>query len=90
MPREVTKHTLKIHSCSKQVKQHLRRFDEEKHRAISEEIAKLSATGFIKEVYHPKWLVESFEPTKGINEILIDPSCSEDKVVSISTTLSSK
>ena len=46
--------------------------------------------GTAEEAPDSKWLVESFEPTKGINEILIDPSCSEDKVVSISTTLSSK
>ena len=54
--REVTKHTLKIHLGSKPVRQRLRRFDEEKRRAIGEEIAKLSAVGFIKEVYHPEWL----------------------------------
>ena len=54
--REVTKHTLKIRLVSKPVKQHLRRFDEEKRKAIGEEIAKLSAVGFIKEVYHPEWL----------------------------------
>ena len=45
--REVAEHTLKIHLGSKSVKQRLRRFDEEKCRAIGEEIAKLSATGFI-------------------------------------------
>ena len=56
IPREVTKHTLKIHPGSKLVKQCLCRFDEEKHRAIGEEIAKLSSAGFIKEVYHPEWL----------------------------------
>ena len=56
IPREVTEHTLKIHPGSRPMKQHLRCFDEEKHRAISEEIAKLSAAEFIKEVYHPKWL----------------------------------
>jgi hypothetical protein len=38
------------------VKQHLRRFDEEKRRAIGEEIHKLMAAGFIKEVFHPEWL----------------------------------
>ena len=54
--REVTKHTLKIHLGSKPVKQRLRRFDEEMRRAIGEEIAKLSAAEFIKEVHHPKWL----------------------------------
>ena len=54
--REVTEHALKIKPGSKPVKQRLRCFDEEKCRAIGEEIAKLFATGFIKEVYHPKWL----------------------------------
>jgi hypothetical protein len=32
------------------------RFDEEKRRAIGEEIAKLLAARFIKEVYHPEGL----------------------------------
>ena len=53
--REVTEHALKIRPGSKPVKQRLRRFDEEKHRAIGE-IAKLLVAGFIKEVYHPVWL----------------------------------
>ena len=57
IPWEVAEHTLQILPGSKPVKQRLRRFDEEKHRAIGEEIAKLLATGFIKEVYHPEWLV---------------------------------
>lgn len=54
--REVTEHTLKIRPGSKPVKQHLRHFNKEKYRAIDEEIAKLLATRFIKEVYHPEWL----------------------------------
>ena len=54
--REVAKHALKIHPGSKPVKQRLHRFNEEKRRAIGEEITKLLAAGFIKEVYHPKWL----------------------------------
>ena len=54
--REVTEHALKIRPGSKPVKQRLHRFDEEKRRAIGEEIAKLLAAGFIKEVYHPEWL----------------------------------
>ena len=55
--REVAEHALKIRSGSTPVKQRLCRFDEEKRRAISEEIAKLLAAVFIKEVYHPEWLV---------------------------------
>jgi hypothetical protein len=54
--REVTEHTLWIKPGSKTVKQRLRCFDEEKHRAIGKEITKLLAVGFIREVYHPKWL----------------------------------
>ena len=54
--REVAEHTLKIHLGSKLVKQRLRCFDEEKRRVIGEEIAKLLAARFIKEVYHPEWL----------------------------------
>ena len=54
--REVTEHALKIRPGSKPVKQRLRRFDEEKHRAIGKDIAKLLVAGFIKEVYHLEWL----------------------------------
>ena len=56
IPREVTEHALKIRLGSTLVKQRLRRLDEEKRRAIGEEIAKLLAAGFIKEVHHPEWL----------------------------------
>ena len=45
IPREVAEH-----------EQRLRRFDDERRRAIGEEIAKLLAAGFIKEVYHSDWL----------------------------------
>jgi hypothetical protein len=54
--REVTEHSLDIQADSKPVRQRLRRFDEEKRRTIREEIHKLLATGFIKEVFHPEWL----------------------------------
>ena len=56
IPREVAEHTLKIHPGSKPVKQRLCRFDEEKRRAIGEEITKLLAAEFIREVHHPEWL----------------------------------
>ena len=56
IPREVAEHTLKICLGSKLVRQRLHRFDEKKRRAIGEEIAKLSAAGFIREVHHPEWL----------------------------------
>jgi hypothetical protein len=56
IPREVAKHALEIQAGSKPVKQRLRRFDEEKHRIIGEEIHKLLEAGFIKEVHHLEWL----------------------------------
>ena len=54
--REVIEHALKIRPGSTLVKQRLHRFTEEKRRAIGDEIAKLLAVEFIKEVYHPEWL----------------------------------
>jgi hypothetical protein len=45
-----------IWAGSKPVKQHLRRFDEEKRKVIGEKIYKLLEAGFIKEVHHPEWL----------------------------------
>ena len=50
IPREVAEHAMKIRPGSKLVKQCLCRFDEEKRRAISEEIVKLLVARFIKEV----------------------------------------
>ena len=56
IPREVAEHSLNIKAGSKPVKQGPRRFDEERCKAIGEEVQKLLTAGFIKEVYHPEWL----------------------------------
>ena len=56
IPREVAEHTLDVRPKSKLVKQRLRCFDEPKRRAIGEEVQKLLAARFIKEVFHPEWL----------------------------------
>ena len=56
IPREVTEHVLCIVLGSKPTKQCLCCFDDERRRAIVEEITKLLAAGFIKEVYHSDWL----------------------------------
>ena len=56
IPREVAEHALRVVLGSKLAKQCLRRFDDERHRAIGKEITKLLADGFIKEVYHSNWL----------------------------------
>jgi hypothetical protein len=51
IPRDVAEHSLYIRAGARPVKQHLRHFDEEKRRAIGEEVHKLMA-----EVFHPEWL----------------------------------
>ena len=56
VPRELAEHTLNIDPKFKLVKQFLRRFNEERHKAIGEEVARLLAAGFIVEVFHPEWL----------------------------------
>jgi hypothetical protein len=56
--REVAEHELRIMLGSKPMHQRLRHFDYGRCRAISEEIAKLLAASFIKEVYHSDWLLE--------------------------------
>ena len=56
IPREVAEHALRLISGSKPAKQCLCRFDDERRRAIGEEIAKLLAAGFIREVFHSDWL----------------------------------
>jgi hypothetical protein len=57
-------------------------------------IASEELTAIRKEVTEeapdPKRLTESFEPTEGSKEVLIDPGSPEGKVVRIGTTLSSK
>jgi hypothetical protein len=54
--REVVEHKLNIKPGSKPVKQRLRRFNDEKCKAIGEEIMKLLSAGFIRKVVHSEWL----------------------------------
>ena len=56
VPRELAEHSLNINPGAKPVKQALRRFGDEKRRAIGKEIAKLLKARFIKEVIHTKWV----------------------------------
>ena len=56
IPWEVAEHALRLILGSKPAKQHLRRFNDERHRAIGEEITKLLTVEFIREVFHSNWL----------------------------------
>ena len=52
IPWDIIEHALRLILGSKLAKQRLRRFDDERSRAIGEEVAKLLATGFIREVFY--------------------------------------
>jgi len=54
--REVIEHSLNVKEGAKPIKQRLRRFAPDRKEAIKEEITKLLAAGFIREVLHPDWL----------------------------------
>jgi hypothetical protein len=56
VPREVAEHKLNIKPGSKLVKQRIHRFNDEKCKAIGEEVMKLFSAGFIREVFQPEWL----------------------------------
>ena len=56
VPRELAEHSLHVRPDAKPVKQSLRRFAEGRRQLIGEEIARLLAAGFIKEVQHTEWL----------------------------------
>jgi hypothetical protein len=55
-PKELIEHSLNVNAQAVPKKQRLRRFAHDKREAIKQEIAKLLAAGFIKEVIHPEWV----------------------------------
>ena len=56
VPREFSEHHLSVDAKMKPAQQLIRRFNEERRKAIGEEVARLLAAGFIVEVFHPEWL----------------------------------
>ena len=56
VPRELAEHRLRVDSKVKPVKEHLRRSAVQKRKAIGEEVARLLAVEFIREIYHSEWL----------------------------------
>jgi hypothetical protein len=56
VPKELIEHCLKFNPKAAPKKQQLCWFSSDKREAIKKELAKLLTAGFIKEVYHPKWL----------------------------------
>jgi hypothetical protein len=56
VPRNLIEHSLNVDPKATPQRQHLRRFADNRRDAIQKELAKLLATGFIREVFHPEWL----------------------------------
>jgi hypothetical protein len=54
--QEVIEHTLNIKPDSSPVKHGLRCLNQEKRWAMGEELSRLLAAGFVKEVQHPDWI----------------------------------
>ena len=57
IPKELIEHSLNVNPTATPKKQRLWKFLAEKREAIKKELGKLLAAGFVKEVYHPEWLV---------------------------------
>jgi hypothetical protein len=56
LSQEVIEHTLNVKPGFKLVKQGSHRINEEKRKAIGEELAKLLTVGFVKGVRHLDWI----------------------------------
>ena len=56
VPRGLAEHSLRVDLKAKPVKEHIRRSAVEKRKAIGEEVARLLAAEFIREIYHFEWL----------------------------------
>jgi hypothetical protein len=56
VPRRLIEHPLNVDPKATPKRQHLRRCADDRWDAINKELAKLLASGFIREVFHPEWL----------------------------------
>ena len=56
VPKGLAEHRLRVDPKFKPVKEHLRRSAVQKRKAIGEEVARLLAAEFIREIYHSEWL----------------------------------
>jgi hypothetical protein len=68
VPRNRIEHSLNIDPKATPKRQHLHRFADDGRDAIKNELAKLLATGFIREVFHPEWLANPVLVRKNSNE----------------------
>ena len=69
VPRGLAEHRLRIDPKVKLVKEHLRWSVAEKRKANGEEVARLLAAEFIREIYHSEWLANVFMVPKKDNSL---------------------
>src|SRR3954463_7684161 len=74
VPRELAEHKLNADPKVRPVKLSLRPFNEERRRAIAEEVQRLLAVGFIRPIKYSKWLANPFlvEKKNGTWRMCID------------------
>ena len=60
VPRVLAEHRLRVDPKVKPVKEHLRWSAVQKRKSIGEEVARLRADEFIREIYHSEWLANVF------------------------------
>lgn len=55
--KTIIQHRLNVDLAYKPIQQRMRIFTLDRNRAVVKEVDKLLATGFIREMYYPEWLV---------------------------------
>ena len=56
IPASIIQHRLKVDPEKKPVQQRIRVFAQERNKAVMDEVNKLLAANFIREVHYPEWL----------------------------------
>ncbi len=67
----MAEHSLHVRPGSKPIRQALRRYDDARRKIICDEIAKLLAARFIKEVLHPEWIANPVLVEKKKDEAVV-------------------
>jgi hypothetical protein len=68
VPKNLIQHSLNVDPKATPKRQHLRCFTDDRRDAIKKELAKLLASGFIREVFHHEWLANPVLVCKNTNE----------------------
>ena len=75
VPRGLAEHRLRVDPKFKPMKEHLRRSAAQKRKAIGEEVARLLAAEFIREIYHSEWLANVVVVPKKDDSLRVARQC---------------